>query len=101
MQTVTLTLCSQKLWDLGIMGTHDPCALTRAVWWRNNFFGFRGRDEHRKLRWGDITIREEVDGTRYLIDNFKVYLQLLLFYKFKILTAKTSCTNTFPIFSLN
>jgi len=72
MQTVTLTLCSQKLWDLGIMGTHDPCALTRAVWWRNNFFGFRGRDEHRKLRWGDITIREEVDGTRYLIHNLKV-----------------------------
>ncbi|KAH3817633.1 hypothetical protein DPMN_119187 [Dreissena polymorpha] len=47
------------------MGKHDPMALTRALWWRNNFFGFRGRDEHRKLRWGDITICEEVDGSRY------------------------------------
>jgi len=64
-----MNLPFQKLWDLGIMGSQNPWAITRALWWRNNFFGFRGRDEHRKLRWGDITICEEIDGTRYLDYN--------------------------------
>lgn len=43
----------QVLWDKGIMGKTPPEALLRAIWWRNNIFGLRGRDEHHKLRWGD------------------------------------------------
>jgi hypothetical protein len=34
--------------------------------WRNNFLGLRGRDEHHKLRWGDITLEKDVDGNGYL-----------------------------------
>ncbi|XP_053403158.1 uncharacterized protein LOC128558273 [Mercenaria mercenaria] len=56
----------QVLWERGIMGRSSPMALLRAIWWRNNFFGLRGRDEHNKLRWGDVTILEEVDGARYM-----------------------------------
>ena len=55
----------QLLWQQGIMGSSSPEALQRAIWWRNNFFGLRGRDEHHKLRWGDLAILEDVDGARY------------------------------------
>ena len=48
------------------MGKTTPESLQNAVWWRNNFFGLRGRDEHHKLRWGDITVETDVDGNRYL-----------------------------------
>ena len=37
-----------------------------AIWWRSNFLGLRGRDEHHKLRWWDITLEKDVDGNGYL-----------------------------------
>ena len=57
----------QVLWENGIMGKATPTALINALWWRNNFFGLRGRDEHHKLRWGDVSIEEDIDGTRFLL----------------------------------
>ncbi|KAL9955901.1 hypothetical protein ACROYT_G037299 [Oculina patagonica] len=41
-------------------GDHDPEVLQRTVWWVLSLhFGFRARDESRKLRWGDIVIEKD------------------------------------------
>lgn len=48
------------------MGKSNPIALQNAIWWGNNFFGLRGRDEHNKLRWTDISLQEDVNGNRFL-----------------------------------
>ncbi|KAJ8299311.1 hypothetical protein KUTeg_023371 [Tegillarca granosa] len=53
------------LWQKGILGSSTPKALQNAIWWGNNFFGLRGRDEHHKLKWGDITIESEVTHGGY------------------------------------
>ncbi|KAJ8313612.1 hypothetical protein KUTeg_008173 [Tegillarca granosa] len=52
------------LWQKGILWSSTPEALQNAIWWRNNFFGLRGRDEHHKLKWGDITIESEERDTK-------------------------------------
>ncbi|KAH3724512.1 hypothetical protein DPMN_050331 [Dreissena polymorpha] len=64
------------------MGKHEPWALTRALWWRNNFFGFRGRDEHRKLRLGPRTQFEVMspDGSSNMTSNcvlVQIYLRIV------------------------
>ena len=48
-------------------GTDNPQQLQRLVWWIvTNHFGFRARDEARKLRFGDIQINVDLDGKKYL-----------------------------------
>ena len=34
----------ELLWEKGVMGSDSPVSLQNAIWWRNNFFGLRGRD---------------------------------------------------------
>ena len=43
----------ELLREKDVMGSDSPVSLQNAIWWRNNFFGLRGRDEHKKLKWGD------------------------------------------------
>ena len=38
----------------------DHAGLQRALWWMvSKHFGFRGRDESRKLKWGDIKLAQD------------------------------------------
>ena len=44
-----------KLWDLGVLGTENPKALLRAVFFLNGKnFSLRGGEEHRSLRFTQI-----------------------------------------------
>ena len=56
----------QVLWEKEVMDKSNPVCVQNVIWWRNNFLGLRGRDEHHKLRWGDITLEKDVDGNGYL-----------------------------------
>ena len=52
----------QKLWDEKQLGCHTPQSLLRTVWFNNTmFFGWRARDEHHRVKYGDIKIKCE-DG---------------------------------------
>ena len=52
----------QKLWDKKQIGCHTPQSLSRTVWFNNTmFFGWRARDEHHRVKYGDIKIECE-DG---------------------------------------
>ncbi|KAK2557412.1 hypothetical protein P5673_020529 [Acropora cervicornis] len=43
------------LFEIGEFGDSNPVSLQRTVWWLLSLhFGFRARDESRKLRWGDV-----------------------------------------------
>lgn len=45
----------EKLYQTGFFGKHDAHTLQKTMWWLISLhFGFRARDEARKLRWGDI-----------------------------------------------
>jgi integrase len=45
------------LFDKGLFGDHQPATLQRIVWWTLSLnFGFRARDESRKLKWGDVEL---------------------------------------------
>ena len=52
-----------KLFESGQFGDHNPEALIRTVWY---FFtlhmGMRGRDEHSKLKMGDIALKQDENG---------------------------------------
>jgi hypothetical protein len=56
-----------KLWDMGILGESDPpTLLSTIVYLFGLHFALRGRDEHRRLRRSQLTIRTGQDGRRYL-----------------------------------
>ena len=45
------------LFQTGQFGEDDPEVLQRTVWWLLSLhFGFRARDESRRLQWGDIAV---------------------------------------------
>lgn len=46
-----------KHFRLGEFGASNPEALQRTVWWLLSLhFGFRARDESRRLKWGDVKL---------------------------------------------
>ena len=52
----------------GEFGDSNPVALQRTVWWFLSLhFGFRARDEGRKLRWGDVQLQQQNDGQKVLV----------------------------------
>lgn len=52
----------EKLWSQKQLGNHSPEALIRTIWFNNTIhFGWRARDEHRKVLFGDLQIRQEQD----------------------------------------
>ncbi|XP_067030881.1 uncharacterized protein KIAA1958-like [Acropora muricata] len=49
-------------------GDHDPEVLQRTVWWVLSLhFGFRARDESRKLRWGAMVLENDPHGCEVLV----------------------------------
>ncbi|KAK3705275.1 hypothetical protein QZH41_000076 [Actinostola sp. cb2023] len=59
----------EKLWSQRQLGDHSPEALVRTVWLNNTMhFGWRARDEHRKVFLGDLEVRvEEGEKLEYVI----------------------------------
>ena len=56
-----------KLWESGEFGIDSPLALTRTLWWYTSMmFGLRGRDESRKMKWGDVKLLTDENGDDYL-----------------------------------
>ena len=56
------------LFETGEFGDHNPVSLQRTVWWLLSLhFGFRARDESRKLHWGDVQLQEDKDGGEMLV----------------------------------
>ena len=58
-----------KLFAEGEFGEHNPVALQRTVWWLLALhFGFRARDESRRLQWGDVSLETDPDtGNEMLV----------------------------------
>ena len=52
----------EKLFEEGEFGEHNPVVLQRTVWWLLSLhFGFRARDESRRLQWGDVSLEKDPD----------------------------------------
>ena len=49
-----------KLFKSGQFGVSSPESPQRVLWWFLSLhFGFRARDESRKLRWGDVELQQD------------------------------------------
>ncbi|CAC5389440.1 unnamed protein product [Mytilus coruscus] len=60
----------EELFSSGAFGTGNPDSLLAAIWYLNTiYFGLRGSHEHRQLKWGDITMGTEPNGTKKLTYN--------------------------------
>ena len=58
----------EALFEAGEFGYSNPVALQRTVWWFLSLhFGFRARDESRKLRRGDVQLQQQNDGQEVLV----------------------------------
>ena len=58
------------LWDKKIFGHHTPFSIQFTLFYHLTLtMGLRGRDEHRKMTWGDIVIRRssDTDGKECLV----------------------------------
>ncbi|XP_070567248.1 uncharacterized protein KIAA1958-like [Ptychodera flava] len=56
--------------EKNIIGVHSPKAHVYAVWLNNTkLFGFRGGQENRSLKWGDIKIKHTATNLAYLEFN--------------------------------
>lgn len=59
-----------KLFRSGQFGSSSPEALQRTMWWFLSLhYGFRARDESRKLCWGDVELQQDPvqDGREMLV----------------------------------
>ena len=57
----------EQLWSSGALGDTDPVTLQQTLWWLiATHMGTRGRDEHRKLRFGDLFVGSTTDGHEYV-----------------------------------
>ena len=57
------------LYQQKYFGVETPCVLQRTVWWIISIhYGYRARDESRKLKWGDLKLRTDLSGTYLLWD---------------------------------
>ena len=57
------------LWRAGHLGDHSPETLTRTCWPQTTMhFGWRGRDEQRKVCFGDLRLKADpaADGCEYV-----------------------------------
>ena len=58
-----------KLYDVQYFGLLNPVALQRNVWWVLTIsFGFRGRDEARKLLFGDVILGYDADCEKQYLE---------------------------------
>ena len=48
------------MWDSGVLGKQDGDSINFTLWYIfTKHFGLRGRDEHKKLTYGDITLQKD------------------------------------------
>lgn len=58
------------LYGQGLLGCSTSESLINTLWLNNTqFFGLRGCQEHRDMRWGDIVEKTSTDGSLYLEYN--------------------------------
>ena len=61
----------EKSFESGAFGFHNPEALQRTLWWFFSLhFGFRARDESRKLCWGDLELQIDPETGREIFSWF-------------------------------
>ncbi len=54
-------------YDRKVLGTNSPRALLNTVWLNNCIhFGMRPGKEQRDLRWGDLELKQDSEGTRFI-----------------------------------
>ena len=57
----------EQLWSSGTLGDTDPVTLQQTLLWLiATHMGTRGRDEHRKVRFGDFFVGSTTDGHKYV-----------------------------------
>ena len=63
----------EKLFESGEFGDKDQLTLQRTLWWYLSMnFGFRARDESRKLCWGDVKLQfDSQTGHEFLVWSFE------------------------------
>ncbi|KAK7110393.1 hypothetical protein V1264_014276 [Littorina saxatilis] len=58
------------LWSSGQLGTQTPKTILNSLWWNNTLhFGMRSVAPHRAMCWGDIQLKTNANGRRYLEYN--------------------------------
>ena len=58
------------LYSKDLLGSATSEALLNTIWLNNTqYFGLRGCEEHRKMKWGDVKLYVSSDGTEYLEHN--------------------------------
>ena len=56
------------LFEIGEFGDSNPVSLQQTVWWLLSLhFGFRAKDESRKLCWGDVQLQQDKDDKEMLV----------------------------------
>ena len=57
----------EKLWSSGQLGTQTPKSILNSLWWNNTLhFGMRSVAPHRATCWGDVQLKTDANGRRYL-----------------------------------
>lgn len=60
----------EKLWRSGQLGMENPRSITNTLWWFNTLhFGMRTVTPHHQMRWGDVQLKTDSDGQRFLAFN--------------------------------
>lgn len=60
----------EMLWEKNILGTQYPGQLLNTVWYLNTkYLGFRGNDESRQLKWGDMSVMDDPEHGEYILWN--------------------------------
>ena len=50
------------MFECGEFGDHDPKVLQRTLWWLLSLhFGFRARDESKRIKWGNVKFQSNVE----------------------------------------
>lgn len=56
-----------ELWECKELGEHTPKSLQNTLFFYfTSGFGFRGCNENKQLKWGDISLKESNEGIEYL-----------------------------------
>ena len=57
----------EVLWVAGKLGNNSPESLVNTIWWiLTQYFGLRGRQEHRSMKVDDFALRKDDDGQEYV-----------------------------------
>jgi hypothetical protein len=60
----------KKMWESGALGSATPETLQHTIWWIvNTRFGKRVNKENQGMKWGDILLKTNATGKKYLTYN--------------------------------